>query len=223
MAFSRESRFFPPAESAHDSGLLALGGRLNVDWLVDAYSHGIFPWPFTDGTLAWFSPDPRAIVPLDRVRISRRLARTCRSNRFTVAIDRSFAEVIRHCATVGDRVDATWISPQMERAYRAMHEAGFTHSVEVRRDGQLVGGLYGVALGGMFAAESMFHLERDASNVALVYLFNRLQQCGYRLLDIQQLTPHLERFGAIAIPRAEFLVRLDEALVVEASFASPDC
>jgi len=222
MLRSSVSRFFPPAESAHESGLLAVGGKLNVDWLVDAYSHGIFPWPFSDGTLAWWSPDPRAIVPLDAVHLPRRLARTCRQGRFTVEIDRAFDAVIRHCATVDDRTDGTWITRGIERSYGQLHEAGIAHSVEVRHAGQLVGGLYGVALGGMFAAESMFHLEPDASNVALVHLFERLRGHGFQLLDIQQLTSHLKRFGAIEIPRAAFLARLNEALAVEASFAGPD-
>lgn len=219
MLRSSDSRFFPPAESAHETGLLAVGGNLNVEWLVDAYSHGIFPWPFTDGTLAWWSPDPRAIVPLEAVHIPRRLARTCHQGRFTVEIDRAFDEVIRHCATADDRTDGTWITRGIERSYGQLHEAGIAHSVEVRRDGKLVGGLYGVALGGMFAAESMFHLERDASNVALVHLFELLQRQGFRLLDIQQLTPHLTRFGAIAIPRQEFLARLREALPLAARFS----
>jgi leucyl/phenylalanyl-tRNA--protein transferase len=210
------SRYFPPAESAHHSGVLAIGGKLRAEWLIDAYRHGIFPWPFSDGTLAWWSPDPRAIVPLEACHIPQRLARTCRNGHFEVDVDRAFADVIHHCATVDDRVDGTWITQGIERAYRELHEAGIAHSVEVRRDGRLVGGLYGIALGGMFAAESMFHLERDASNVALVHLFERLTSRGYQLLDIQQLTPHLQRFGAIEIPRDAFLARLRKALTKQA-------
>lgn len=213
------SHFFPPVETAHASGLLAIGGRLNAAWLLDAYAHGIFPWPFSDGTLAWWCPDPRAIVPLDSVHVPRRLARTCRSTRFEIEIDRSFAEVVCHCASVEERTGATWITRDIERSYDELHQAGFAHSIEVRREGRLVGGLYGVAMGGMFAAESMFHLERDTSNVALVYLFERLCSRGFQLLDIQQLTPHLERFGAIAISRDDFLARLRVALVAPATFS----
>lgn len=208
------SQFFPPAESADRHGLIGVGGRLSVEWLLDAYRHGIFPWPITDdeSILAWWSLDPRAIFAFERFHVSRRLAQTCRSGRFEVTGDRDFRGVIRGCATAGGREGETWLTPELLRAYVRLHERGYAHSVEVWRDGRLAGGVYGVAIGGLFSAESMFHTVRDASKVALVTLIRHLQTRGYRLVDIQQLTPHTARFGAFEIPRDEYLSKLADAL-----------
>ncbi len=214
----RASRF-PPARDAPASGLVRIGGQLTPDWLIDAYSHGIFPWPVVEGrreVLAWFSPDPRAIMPLDGVHVSRRLARRLRRGEFTWTLDQEFSAVVHHCADRGGR--ATWITPSMERAYTELHRRGIAHSIEVRHDGVLVGGLYGIALGGYFAGESMFHRRRDASKAALVLLAEHLRQQGFRLFDVQLPTPHLERLGAVTISRDEFLRRLPEALRSEAQF-----
>jgi leucyl/phenylalanyl-tRNA--protein transferase len=214
-------KFFPPAECANPDGLVALGGRLAPEWLLDAYQHGIFPWPFCDddeGPMAWWSPDPRAVIELEGLHVSRRLKRTCRSGRFQLTCDRDFAGVIQGCATAEGRVGHTWITPHMIAAYTRMFELGHAHSVEVWCEGRLAGGLYGLAIGGLFAAESKFHDVRDASKVALVHLVNHLRTRGYLLLDIQQLTPHTARLGATAIPRAEYLDRLAHALAVEVSF-----
>lgn len=214
------SRFFPPAEMAGSDGLLAFGGRLSPEWLLDAYQHGIFPWPYAeeDAPMIWWSPDPRAIIELDGLHVSRRLRRTIRSGRFTATCDRDFAGVIHGCATAEGRQGATWLTPEMIRAYTRMHELGHGHSVETWIDGELVGGTYGLAIGGFFAAESMFHTVSDASKVAVACLVAHLRSRGYRLLDIQQLTPHTARSGAIEIPRRRYLARLAEALQVKTSF-----
>ncbi|MCA9246878.1 MAG: leucyl/phenylalanyl-tRNA--protein transferase [Planctomycetales bacterium] len=214
------SRFFPPAEQACEEGLLMIGGHLSVDWLTDAYRHGIFPWPvFEDeNLLAWWSPDPRAIIPLDGLHVSRRLRRVVRSGKFQVTSNRDFAAVVEACATVDDRRDNTWITRAMKDAFCEYYRAGFGHSVEVWCDGQLAGGVYGVAIGGLFAGESMFHYETDASKVALVHLVAHLNRRGYRLFDIQQLTAHSARMGAIEIPRTRYLQQLSEAVDLPVSF-----
>ncbi len=217
------SRFFPPVEMADEDGLLAIGGRLTVEWLIDAYSHGIFPWPAPGHPLLWWSPDPRAVLELDRLHVSRRLERTIRSRPFEVTLDRDFAGVMQGCATAQDRgrPNRTWITPAMLRAYQRLHDAGHAHSAEAWSAGRLAGGVYGVALGGAFFAESMFYRVRDASKVALVHLVRHLRARGYELLDIQQLTPHTMRLGAIEIPRAEYLRRLEAALARDVCFCEP--
>lgn len=214
----RPSKFFPPAEAAAPTGLVGVGGELTSEWILDAYRHGIFPWPFTDGELAWWSPDPRAIIELDRMHVPRRLARTCRSGRFEITCDRDFEGVIEGCATAGDRKHETWITPAMHRAYLRLHREGHAHSVEAWRQGELAGGTYGLAVGGLFAAESMFYRVSDASKVALLYLVDHLRARGYALLDIQQLTPHTSRFGAVEVPRREYLRRLGAALDLPVTF-----
>lgn len=193
---------------------MAVGGRLDPEWLLDAYSHGIFPWPFDEELLAWWSPDPRAIIEFANLHVSRSLAKTIRRERYRVSLDENFAGVIAACATTGDRLHNTWLTPQMQAAYLQLHQLGHAHSVEAWAGDQLVGGVYGVALGGMFAAESMFHLQRDASKVALIYLVRHLERQGFQLLDIQQLTPHTASLGATEIPRHTFLRRIKAAIQV---------
>ncbi len=214
------SQYFPPIEQADADGLLALGGSLAPEWLLDAYRHGIFPWPMMDdpSPMIWWSPDPRAIIELDGLHVSRRLRRTCRSGRFSVTHNEDFAAVIHGCATVGDREGQTWITPRMIEAYCRLHQLGYAHSVEAWHEGKLAGGTYGLALGGLFAAESKFHTIRDASKVALVHLIDHLRDRGFQLFDIQQLTPHTARLGAIEIPRGEYMERLAEALTAAAVF-----
>lgn len=206
------SQFFPPAELASPEGLIGVGGELTPEWLLDAYRHGIFPWPFNDEQLAWWSPDPRAIFELDGFHVSRRLARTVRSGRFSASCDRAFAEVMEGCATAQNRRFGTWITPAMKAAYQRMHELGCAHSIEVWHEGKIAGGTYGLAIGGLFAAESMFYRVRDASKVALVHLISHLNARGYALLDIQQLTPHTESLGAVEISRRAYLNRLAQAI-----------
>ncbi len=217
-----KSRFFPPAELAEPEGVVLFGGQLSVEFLLDAYAHGIFPWPiFHDSDmLVWWSPDPRAIFELRRFRITRRLWRTCHGDRFQVTSNRDFAGVIQGCATAGGRQRNTWLTPDMIAAYRRLHALGHAHSVEVWQAGRLVGGTYGIAIGGLFAGESMFHYERDASKVALVYLVNHLQARGYVLFDIQQLTAHTASLGAVEVSRHEYLDRLAAALDQPTAFGS---
>lgn len=220
MSWGEEPSRFPSPDSADEDGLLGVGGELGVDWLVDAYRHGVFPWPVGErpSLLAWWSPDPRAIIPLESFHASRRLLRTVRSNRFHVTVNQAFRNVVEGCATVGDRRFGTWITPDLFEAYCRLHAVGLAHSIETWSGDRLAGGVYGVALGGLFAGESMFHRERDASKAALVALVERLRERGYVLFDIQQLTPHTARFGAVEISRAEYLRRLTEALQVQTSF-----
>ena len=210
------SRFFAHASCADRHGLLRVGGKLTPDWLLDAYAHGIFPWPFWNpyqkcSVLGWFSVDPRCIFEFDQFHVSRRLERTCKSGRFRITFDTDFAGVIRGCAgRYGP--EETWITPEMIDAYTELHRLGYAHSVEAWLGDELAGGVYGTALGGLFAAESMFHRHRDASNVALVALMRHLQERGYQLVDIQVKTEHTARLGAVEIPRSEYLRRLQTAL-----------
>jgi leucyl/phenylalanyl-tRNA--protein transferase len=214
MSILPPSPYFPPAEEADEEGLIGFGGQLTPEWLLDAYQHGIFPWPIGDSEMpvAWWSPDPRAVIELDRFHVSRRLRRTIGSGRFEVSYNRDFAGVIRGCATEPDRIDQTWITPEMIQAYERLFELGHAHSVEVWQQGRLAGGVYGVSIARLFAAESKFYRVRDASKVALVHLVERLRARGYTLLDIQQLTAHTARFGAVEISRDMYLTRLAEAL-----------
>lgn len=184
--------------------------------VLRAYREGIFPMALEDGEIGWFSPDPRGIIPLDTFHIPARLARVVRQARFEVTVDREFEGVMRACAERPD--DGTWISADILETYVTLHRLGIAHSVEVRRDGRLVGGLYGVHLGGAFFGESMFHRETDASKVALVSLVDRLRRRGFTLLDTQWVTPHLAQFGATEIPRVEYLKRLRQALKRECVF-----
>lgn len=183
---------------------------------MHAYQQGVFPMGMDDGSIAWFSPDPRGIIPLETFHVPSRLARVMRSGRFEVSVDRDFEGVMRGCAA--DRDEGTWISDDILTSYVALYHLGFAHSIEVWRDGLLVGGLYGVHLGGAFFGESMFHTETDASKVALVTLVERMQARGLVLLDIQWVTPHLARFGAVEVPRDEYLARLAEAVARRCAF-----
>ncbi|MBX9787639.1 MAG: leucyl/phenylalanyl-tRNA--protein transferase [Pirellulales bacterium] len=214
---SNASRFFPAAHSAGRDGLIAVGGSLTPDWLLDAYRHGIFPWPMS-GILAWWSPDPRAVIEFENLHVSRRLQRTLTANHFRVTCDHDFSGVINGCATAQDRAHGTWLTTDLREAYIRLHRLGHAHSVEVWQETQLVGGTYGVAVGGMFAAESMFYKVSDASKVALVRLVRHLEARGYELLDIQQLTRHTARFGATEIPRRQYLSRLRHALTADVTF-----
>jgi leucyl/phenylalanyl-tRNA---protein transferase len=192
-----------------------------VDLLVSGYASGWFPMAVDEGEIRWFSPDPRGILPLDRFHVSTRLARVVRGGRFRIEIDRAFRAVMRACASVprGERDGGTWIDAEILESYEALHAAGLAHSVEAWQGTSLVGGLYGVALGGAFFGESMFHTVTDASKVALVALVERMRERGYTLLDVQWVTEHLARFGAIEIPKRTYLRRLHAALDQECRFA----
>jgi leucyl/phenylalanyl-tRNA---protein transferase len=184
--------------------------------VIRAYTQGIFPMGMEDGSIGWFSPDPRGIIPLDAFHVPTRLRRRLRHHPFELTYDRAFEDVMRACAVRED--DGTWISDEIVECYTALHRLGLAHSVEVWQRGVLVGGLYGVHLGAAFFGESMFHRATDASKVALVALVDRLERQSFQLLDIQWVTPHLSQFGAIDIPRGDYLQRLNGALKRECTF-----
>jgi leucyl/phenylalanyl-tRNA--protein transferase len=184
--------------------------------VVRAYREGLFPMAMEDGAIGWFSPDPRGILPLDAFHVPGRLARVVRRAPFEITVDRDFESVMRACAERPD--DGTWISETIIECYVALHRLGLAHSVEAWRGGQLVGGLYGVHLGGAFFGESMFHRETDASKVALVALVDRLRRRDFSLLDTQWINPHLAQFGAVEIPRVAYLRRLKRAVEMDRAF-----
>lgn len=200
---------FPDPRAAPADVPLAWGGDLDPATLVDAYSHGIFPWPAGD-LLFWWSPDPRALLPLDGLHVSRSLRKSLRSGGFTWTVDQDFAGVVAGCT---DRPgEGTWITSDMVAAYTRLHELGYAHSLEVWRGGELAGGIYGVALGAAFMGESMFHRVNDASKIALVHLVNHLWQQGFMLFDAQLPTAHLASLGAVEVDRADFLDQLAVAV-----------
>jgi leucyl/phenylalanyl-tRNA---protein transferase len=205
---------FPPVELASPDGLLAVGGDLRPERLLEAYRRGIFPWYNEDQPILWWAPDPRAVLFPDKLHISRSLKRSLRPGQFTVTLDTCFREVMIQCAGPRPQYPEgdTWITPTMVKAYTALHELGYGHSVETWQDGTLVGGLYGVAIGGAFFAESMFTRRSDASKVALVSLVRQLQAWGFRLMDCQQSSPHVMALGTEEIPRLDFLNHLTAAL-----------
>ncbi|HEV8425286.1 MAG TPA: leucyl/phenylalanyl-tRNA--protein transferase [Actinomycetes bacterium] len=201
---------FPDPVTVGEDGLVGIGADLEPATLVDAYRRGIFPWPHPGAPLPWFSPDPRGVIPLDGLVVSRSLRARLRRCGWETTADRAFSTVIAGCADRPgpDREAGTWITAPMRAAYQRLHGLGHAHSLEVWADGELVGGLYGVAVGGVFTGESMFHLATDASKVALVDLAARLTEAGGCLIDVQMVTPHLASLGARDLPRAEFLQRL---------------
>jgi len=207
-----ESRWrFPLASELPASDLVSIGGDLEPSTLVAAYRRGIFPMDVTGrpGVLGWWSPDPRGILPLDRLRVTRSMRQSAR--RFEIRVDTCFARVIRGCADPSR--DDGWIGEDVIAAYTRLHQLGWAHSVEVfDRHGELAGGLYGVRVDGLFAGESMFHLKRDASKVALMALVDLMRASAMPLLDVQWCTDHLETLGVVAIPRPEYLARLADAL-----------
>jgi leucyl/phenylalanyl-tRNA--protein transferase len=204
---------FPPPHLAITEGLLAIGGDLSVERLVQAYQQGIFPWYAEDDPILWWSPNPRLVLYPVELHVSRSLNRLIRRRRFTITLDRAFGTVIEACAgNRGPDHPGTWIVPEMITAYGRLHAAGLAHSVEVWEDASLVGGLYGVSLGGVFFGESMFTRVSNASKVALVGLVRMLQRAGFELVDCQVTTAHLMRFGAREIPRSRFLKELQQAL-----------
>jgi len=203
---------FPEVERAlaEPNGLLAAGADLSLPRLLEAYRNGIFPWFSHDQPILWWSPDPRMVLFPAELKISRSLARTLRSTRFEVRADTAFDAVIEGCRQPRRGESGTWITEEMAEAYGTLHRAGFAHSVETWLDGNLVGGLYGVALGRAFFGESMFARVSDASKVALVALARQLQHWGFGVIDCQMNTAHLASLGAREIPRAEFTRRLRE-------------
>lgn len=195
-------------------------GEITPDLLLRAYSVGMFPMAESadDPALFWVDPETRGIFPLDRLTISRSLAKLVRSDRFAIRIDSDYEGVLDGCAAAAPGRDSTWINARIRTLYRALFDRGQVHTVEAWRDGALVGGLYGVAIGAAFFGESMFHRERDASKVALVHLFARLRAGGFRLLDTQFVTDHLATLGAVAVPKAQYHLLLADAVSRQADF-----
>ncbi len=192
--------------------------NLTPELLLSAYAQGMFPMAHDDDRIDWYSPDPRAILPLDRLHVSRSLQRRLSAGRYSVRFNSAFAEVMVACAAPASDRPLTWINDEIIEAYLRLHDLGFAHSVETWLDDALVGGLYGVSLRGLFAGESMFSVQTDASKVALYYLVQRLRERGFRLLDVQYQTPHLQRLGAIEVPAWRYRRLLAEALVIDTRF-----
>jgi leucyl/phenylalanyl-tRNA--protein transferase len=207
---------FPSPLRANAEGLVAIGGDLSVPRLLLAYRSGIFPW--TDKPITWWSPDPRAIFELDQFHVSHSLAKLIRKAVFQITIDRAFPEVMKGCAAPSPGRRTTWITREFLKAYAQLHEEGHAHSLECWQDGELVGGIYGVAIGGFFAGESMFHRASNASKIALYHLIEHLRQRNFALFDIQMLTAITSSLGAIQVPRTEYLHRLSFAVQKPCSF-----
>ncbi|MEX2444329.1 MAG: leucyl/phenylalanyl-tRNA--protein transferase, partial [Alkalispirochaeta sp.] len=202
---------FPEPERANPWGIVAHGGNLSPGIVLSAYEQGIFPW-YEEPPIVWFSPDPRFVLYLSRFHIGSRFQRTLRTADVTITLDHAFEQVIHRCRTIRLETDGegTWITDAMERAYTELHRLGFTHSVEVWEKGALVGGLYGVAVGSIFAGESMFSEVSNGSKFALVALAGLMESLGVPLIDCQSYTENLAQFGAVDIPRTDFLAALEE-------------
>ena len=208
--------WFPDPAGTDANGLVAMGGDFSPERLLAAYRAGIFPWSVKP--ITWWSPDPRGIFELERFRVSPSLTRIIRKGGFEVTLDQAFERVITGCAAPRPDGDGTWISPEFVTAYVELHRAGHAHSLEVWQAGELVGGIYGVAAGGLFAGESMFRTADNASKIALHHLILHLRERGFALFDIQMLTPATRQLGAIQIPRSDYLQRLAKALTITAIF-----
>ena len=204
---------FPGPNLADEDGLLAVGGDLTPERLIQAYANGIFPWYSEGEPILWWSPNPRMVLFPEKFKISKSLKQSIRNKDFEVYFDKDFKSIINNCAKSNRKEgDGTWITKEMQEAYIKLHDAGFAHSVETYQAGKLVGGLYGISLGKAFFGESMFHKERDASKIALYFLIERMKEWNFSFIDVQQETNHLKSLGAESIPRTDFLELLKEAL-----------
>ncbi len=213
---SRRSLEFPDLDEADESGLLAIGGDLSIDRLKLAYSKGIFPWYEKGMPILWWSPDPRMVLFPDKMIISHSLKQSIKKQQFTITIDTAFEEVIKNCAKTPRRGEkGTWITREMKNAYSDLHKAGFAHSAEAWLDGELVGGLYGVAIGKAYFGESMFHHVTNASKVAFYHLVEKLSTWDFKIIDAQVYTNHLESLGGEMIPRSQYIQILEKALLIE--------
>jgi len=207
---------FPDPRGADADGLVAIGGDLSPERLRLAYRTGIFPWSVNP--VSWWSPDPRGIFELEQFHVPRSLARFMASQPFEITVDRAFRDVMQACATPTAKRTGVWITPEFIAAYTRLHEAGDAHSVECWRGRDLVGGIYGVSQGGLFAGESMFHRAANASKIALWHLVQRLRERGFVLFDIQMVTPITRQLHAVEISREEYLGRLTQAVQLERTF-----
>jgi leucyl/phenylalanyl-tRNA---protein transferase len=215
MQNSREKPHFPPVEAAGPDGVLLVGGSLAPDWMLEAYRRGIFPMPIKVDRrrlIAWLTPDPRGVLEFGSLHISRRLGRRLRRGEFNFTCDRAFAAVVEACAAPRGPENECWLTLALQTAYVTLHKLGHAHSVEAWQDDYLVGGVFGVAIGGLFAAESMFCRTTDASKAALVHLVEHLRRRGFTLLDVQWTNSHTRSLGATDISREEYLRRLKAAL-----------
>lgn len=208
--------WFPDPRRADAEGLVAVGGDFSVPRLLLAYRSGIFPW--TDDPITWWSPNPRGVIEFDRFHVSRSLARVLRKGVFEVTVNRAFREVMAGCAEPAPGRGESWVTPAFIAAYTRLHAQGHAHSVECWQGGKLAGGIYGVAVGGFFAGESMFHRVSDASKVALASLVQRLRGRGFVLFDVQMLTPITRQLGGVELPRVEYLQRLAVAVARPVTF-----
>ncbi|MBS9766338.1 MAG: leucyl/phenylalanyl-tRNA--protein transferase [Flavobacteriaceae bacterium] len=197
---------FPPVHLADEHGLLAIGGELSVEWLLDAYQQGIFPWYNEGEPICWYSPDPRMVLFPNEVVISKSMRKVIKKQEFTITFNQDFKSVIRNCKTIPRKDEfGTWITDEMEQAYIDLHQQGIAKSVEVWKENELVGGLYGVDLGTVFCGESMFSKVSNASKTAFIYLAQKLEKENYKIVDCQVYNDHLASLGAREIPREEFL------------------
>lgn len=214
MSSQAENRWFPPVEHASPEGLLAIGGDLSSERLLEAYKLGIFPWYSQGQPILWWSPDPRAVLYPRHFKISRSLRKNLRNRSYRVTADTAFEQVINRCAAPRhkEQVGGTWITSDMINAYLGLHQLGYAHSVEIWTGNTLVGGLYGISLGAAFFGESMFSTRTDASKIALAHLVSLVQQWDFHFIDCQVPSPHMMRLGAEPVPRERFLRELDAAL-----------
>ncbi len=209
---------FPDVKKATPEGLVAVGGNLSPKRLLSAYRQGIFPWYSENQPILWWSLDPRGIIPLDDFHVGATLIKVLKRKIFEIKINTAFEDVMRACAVRSDGSESGWITEEMISAYTELHRLGNAHSIESWRNGKLVGGVYGIAIGGLFAAESMFYLESNASKIALTALVERMKETGFTLFDCQMVTNVTKRMGAIEISREEYLKQLNKALLQNCKF-----
>ena len=209
---------FPDVKRATPEGLVAVGGNLSPKRLLSAYRQGIFPWYSENQPILWWSLDPRGIIPLDDFHVGATLIKVLKRKIFEIKINTAFEDVMRACAVRSDGSESGWITEEMISAYTELHRLGNAHSIESWRNGKLVGGVYGIAIGGLFAAESMFYLESNASKIALTALVERMKEMGFTLFDCQMVTNVTKRMGAIEISREEYLKQLNKALLQNCIF-----
>ena len=209
---------FPDVKNSTPEGLLAVGGDLSPERLLSAYKQGVFPWFSEDQPILWWSLDPRAVIPLDGFYIGATLSKVLKRETFETRINTEFEKVMRACSVRPDGTDSGWITKEMISAYTKLHQLGYAHSIESWRNGKLVGGVYGIAIGGLFAGESMFYKEANASKVALVALVEQMKKSGLTLFDCQMVTEITKKMGAIEISREEYLKRLRHALSQNCKF-----
>lgn len=212
-ALDEDTLLFPPAGGANEEGLVAVGGRLSEDWLLTAYSSGLFPWFNPGDPVLWWSPDPRMVLQPSQVHVSKSMRPMLNNKAFEFSFDENFEKVMRACARAPrSGQSGTWITDEMIEAYCNLHKIGMAHSAEIHKDGKLIGGLYGVAIGGAFFGESMFSKQSNVSKLCFIRLCNWLYSKGFELIDCQVYSEHLARLGAHEIPRSTFIGRLKSAL-----------